>query len=113
MLKVDWRGFYGDELSQPIPMEKYYLDDGRQLELRQMTYEFADVEGDGMYPTFEVYDIVVDLYGEGQTYFIFEYEREFMEMYVELLDENMKRTGEKTYLDLNEVFHKVKDVEWI
>lgn len=117
MLKVDWRGFYGDEPSQPIPIEKYFLDDGRSLKVRQMTYECCTSEyvesKKGMYPTFEVNDIVIDNYGKGKPYYVFEYERGFQELHVELLDENMRRTGETTYLDANEIFHKVKDVEWI
>lgn len=118
--EIDWRKFYGDEPIQPIPVEKYFLDDGKDghgLKTRQMTYEFCTSEyvenKEGMYPTFEVNDIVIDKYGEGDAYHIFEYEREFQELHVELLDENMKLTGKTTYLDVNEVVHKLKDVELI
>ena len=119
MLKVNWREFYGEDPIQPLQIEKYFLDDGRSLHTRQMTYEFCVSDSkylknkEGMYPTFEVNDIVVDKYGKGNAYHVFEYERGFREMRVELLDENMKCTGKKTYLDDGEVFHKVKDVEWI
>lgn len=112
MLKVDWRKFYGEEI-KPIPMEKYYLDDGCSLEIRQMTYEFADTEVDGMYPTFEVNDIVVDEYGRGNSFLVIDCDRGLQELRVEPLDEKMRKTGQTTYLDENEVFHKVKDVEWI
>jgi hypothetical protein len=120
MQKIDWRKFYGDEPSQPIPIEKYFLDDGKDghgLDTRQMTYEFCTSEyvenKEGMYPTFEVNDIVIDKYGKGHVYHIFEYERGFQELHVELLDENMRLTGKTTYLDVCEVFHKLKDAEWI
>lgn len=117
MVKIDWREFYGEDPIRPIRIEKYFLDDGRMLKTRQMTYEFSaynliEVEG-VMYPTFEVNDIVTDNYGKGDAYHIFKYERGFREMHVELLDENMELTGKTTYLDNSEVFHKVKGVEWI
>jgi len=118
--QIKWREFYGDEPIQPIPVEKYFMDDGRALDTRQMTYEFCSSEfvefvqnKQGMYPTFEVNDIVIDKYGEGETYHVFQYERGFQELQVRLLDENMKPTGKTTYLDVNEVFHKLKDIEWI
>ncbi|MBO0586128.1 hypothetical protein [Sporosarcina sp. E16_8] len=117
MLKINFRDFYGDAPIEPIFVEKFYLDDGRSLNTRQMTYELCSNEyvksKDGMYPTFEVNDIVVAEYGQGETYHIFEYERGFQELRVELLDENMQRTGKTTYLDTCEVFHKLKDTEWI
>jgi len=115
--QIKWREFYGDEPIKPISVEKYYLDDGQSLETRQMTYVLCTSEyvedKDGMYPTIEVNDIVIDKYGEGDTYYIFRYEREFQELHVELLDDNMKRTGKTTYLDVNEVVHKLNGVEWI
>lgn len=113
MLKVGWREFYGEDPIRPIPIEKYFLDEGKRLKTRQMTYECCDGANKGMYPTIEVNDIVIDKYGEGDAYHVFEYDRGFREMRVELLDENMKRTDKTTYLDDGEVFHKVKDVEWI
>lgn len=117
MQKIEWRKFYGDEPIKPMSVEKYYLDDGQFLNNRQMTYDFCTSEyvqnKDGMYPTFEVNDIVIDKYGEGDAYYIFRYEREFQEIHVELLDDNLKRTGKTTYLDVNEVVHKLKDAEWI
>lgn len=115
-MQIEWRKFYGDEPIQPIPVEKYFLDDGEELRTRQMTYELCTGEftnKEGMYPTFEINDIVISDYGKGRTYHIFKYERGFQELQVELLDENLNRTGEKTYLDVNEVFHKLKDDEWI
>lgn len=115
MQKIDWRKFYGDEPIRPIPVEKYFMDDGCALDTR--TYEFCTSEfvqnKEGMYPTFEVNDIVIDNYGKGNVYHVFEYERGLQELQVRILDENMKPTSEKTYLDVNEVFHKLKDVEWI
>ena len=117
MQQIKRQEFYGDEPIQPIPVEKYFLDDGHGLKTRQMTYEFCTCEfvekKGGMRPTFEVNDIVIDKYGEGNTYYIFEYERGFQELHVGLLDDNMKRTGKTTYLDVNEVVHKLKDAEWI
>jgi len=117
MIKVDWHKFYGEEPIQPIPVEKYFMDDGCALDTRQMTYEFCTSEfvenKEGMYPTFEVNDIVIDKYGEGETYHVFQYERGFQELEARLLDENMKPTAKKTYLDVNQVFHKLKNVEWI
>lgn len=113
MKQISWRKFYGDKPITPIPIEKYFLDDGNTLSSRQMTYEFCSSDNKGMYPTFEINDLIIDNYGKGDVYFIFEFERGFQELHVELLDETLKRTGKTTYLDLNEVFHKLKGVEWI
>lgn len=117
MREIKRHKFYGDEPIQPIPVEKYFLDDGHGLKTRQMTYEFDTSEyvanKGGMRPTFEVNDIVIDKYGEGYAYHIVRYERGFQELHVGMLDENMKLTGKTTYLDVNEIVHKLKDVKLI
>jgi len=116
--KIEWRKFYGYDPIQPIAIEKYILDDGTMKETRQMTYE-CWCENDetkavvGMYPTFEIDDVVTCIRDKRQMYCINRYERDGSEILVELLDSDMKRTGKTHYVEPSELMHVVKDVEWI
>lgn len=118
MKKIEWRQFYGYDPIEPIAIEKYILDDGTMKETRQMTYEcWYDNDETrkviGMYPTFEIDDVVTCIRDGNKLYCINRYEREFTEILVELLDSDMKRTGKTTYMEPSELLHVVKDVEWI
>lgn len=113
MLEIKKDEFY-DASTPPIPVEKYYLDNNI-LNTRQMTYEFYVYDGElmenGMEPTFEIDDIVAD--EKGNNYCIYKYERILREIGAELLDENMKRTGSKVYLEECDIVHKLNNAVFI
>lgn len=118
MKKIEWRKFYGHEPIQPLSIKKYILDDGTMKDTRQMTYECWYENDDtkevvGMYPTFEIDDVVTCIRGKRQIYCINRYERDGSEILVELLDSDFKRTGKTLYMEPHELMHVVKDVEWI
>lgn len=113
MLKIDFEDFYHNSpIKKPIKVEKYYFNDGSLLDTRQMTYSFVDDDMTGMEPTFEVDDVIFDIRTE-KAYVIIKTDRIISEVYAELLDEKMKRTGQVTWLEDNEIYHKLKGVEWI
>lgn len=113
MIKIDFEDFYHNwPINKPVSVEKYYLYKGSVLHTRQMTYSFIDEEMTGLEPTFEVDDVIIDERSE-EVYVIVETDRLISEVYAELLDEKMKKTGKCLWLEDNEIYHKLKDVEWI
>ena len=112
-MKVYWREFYGEEPQRPIFIEKYTIDDSNDVVLRPMTYEPTSENPELMYATFEVHDIIVTNFGKGKYALINKIDRDFNEYKVEYLDYDLKRTYIRGYEDPCDIFHKVKDVEWI
>ncbi|MEV9640429.1 hypothetical protein ABZ756_07000 [Mammaliicoccus sciuri] len=114
-MKIDFEEFYHSWPNMKmIEVEKYYFNNGTLLDTRQMTYSFDSI-GDttGIEPTFEVDDVIITKRGEEEVYVIIETDRIISEVYAELLDEKMKKTGGRLWLEENEIYHKLKDVEWI
>lgn len=114
MVKIDFEEFYhGWPNTKPIAVEKYFFDEGNLLTTRQMTYSFDTIgETTGIEPTFEVNDVIL-CQGTDEVYVIIQIGRTISEVYTEILDKKMKRTGKYIWLEDNEIYHKLKDVEWI
>jgi len=113
MIKIDFEDFYHNSpIKKPVKVEKYYFNNGYSLDTRQMTYSFVDEDLTGMEPTFEVDDVILSE-GSEEVYVIVKTDKYISEVYTELLDENMKKTGNCIWLEDNEIYHKLKDVEWI
>ncbi|WP_193064903.1 hypothetical protein [Oceanobacillus oncorhynchi] len=113
MIKIDFEDFYHNSpIKKPIKVEKYYFNDGMLLDTRQMTYSFIDEDMTGMEPTFEVDDVIISERTE-EVYVIVQTDRIISEVYAELLGGNMKKTGKCIWLEENEIYHKLKNVEWI
>lgn len=113
MIKIDFQDFYHEwPMKKPIPVEKYYFNDGSLLVTRQMTYSFVDEEMTGLEPTFEVDDVIISERSD-EVYVIVTIDRIISEVYAELLDEKLRRTGKCIWLEDNEIYHKLKNVEWI
>ena len=114
MKKIKFEEFYHDWPNiKPIEVEKYFFNNGTLLDIRQMTYSFSTA-GDttGIEPTYEVDDVILSERGE-EVYVIVKADRIISEVYAELLDDGMKKTGKCIWLEENEIYHKLKDVEWI
>jgi len=99
-------------MKKPVSVEKYYLDEGRTLNTRQMTYSFIGEGREGMEPTFEVDDVILHQ-RDNEPYVIEKVERFSSEVYAEKLDANMKSTNFFIWLEETEIYHKLKDVEWV
>lgn len=113
MVRIDFEDFYHNSpIKKPIKVEKYYFNAGSLLDTRQMTYSCVDDDMTGMEPTFEVDDVIISERSE-EVYVIVGTDRIISEVYAEILDGNMKRTGICIWLEDNEIYHKLKDVEWI
>lgn len=113
MVEIDFQDFYYEwPMKKPLPVEKYYFNDGSLLDTRQMTYSFVGEGMTGLEPTFEVDDVISDECTE-KAYVIIKTDRIISEVYAELLDENMEKTDKCIWLEVNEIYHKLKDVEWI
>ena len=112
-MKIDFDDFYHEwPMKNPVSVEKYYLNDGHILDTRQMTYAFIDLGQVGMEPTFEIDDVILHQ-RDSEPYVIVKIERFASEVYAEKLDANMKRTNDFIWLEETEIYHKLKDVEWI
>lgn len=99
-------------MKNPVSVEKYYLNEGRLLETCQMTYSFIDDNMTGLEPTFEVDDVILRRDNK-DVYAIIKTCRYISEVYAELLDKNMKKTGKCIWIEETEIYHKLKDVEWV
>lgn len=113
MIKIDFQDFYHEwPMKNPIPVEKYFMDNGSMLDTRQMTYSFTDMDGEGLEPTFEVDDVVYRI-GVKDAHVIIKNERIANEIYIQKLDEKMKPMMSFVHVEDSEIYHKLKDVEWI
>lgn len=112
-MKIDFDDFYHEwPMKKPVSVEKYYLNDGRVFDTRQMTYSFIDENESGLEPTFEISDVIQPRNSE-ELYVIVEIDRYASEIYAELLDEKTKRTGRFTHFEESDVYHKLNNVEWV
>lgn len=113
MIKIDFQDFYYNwPIEKPVFVEKYFLNDGYILDTRQMTYSFIDEKMTGLDHTFEVDDVIISECNQ-EVYVIIKTDRIIKEVYSELLDKNMRKTGKCIWLEENEIYHKLKDVQFI
>ena len=80
------------------------------IEVRDDVYIFYDKDGTILFSSPIDSTVSVEL---AQNFVIVRYERGFGEMWVEKLNAKMERTGDFTWIDGTEDYHKLKDVEWI